>query len=196
MDAFFALLPRSVSEAVAMTQRLEIKVPDPAATEVRVDNPLRHACEVRHESFLDPQFIKLLRKHRIAIVVADTAGKWPLIEDVTSDFVYVRLHGDEELYVSGYAPKALAEWERKVRAWNRGAIPTKTKRIAPKLKLPSRPRDVFVYFDNDAKVRAPFDSMSLAHRLGLGPAPASARPAELSHETPPTQWHPPRRGRA
>ena len=61
------------------------------------------------------EFIDLLRHHNIALVVADTAGKWPLLEDVTSDFIYIRLHGDEELYVSGYSETALAEWARKIR---------------------------------------------------------------------------------
>jgi uncharacterized protein YecE (DUF72 family) len=85
--------------------------------------PLRHAIEVRHPSFETPEFIALLREQDIAMVVADTAGKWPLIEDATSNFVYVRLHGDEELYVSGYTPDALARWARKVRSWAAGKSP-------------------------------------------------------------------------
>jgi len=100
--------------------------------------------------------------------VADTAGKWPFLEDTTSDFVYVRLHGDAELYVSGYTDGALDTWARKIRTWAKGGTPRDTKRISP--KSPQRTdRDVFVYFDNDVKVRAPFDAMSLAHRLHLGP---------------------------
>jgi uncharacterized protein YecE (DUF72 family) len=75
-------------------------------TEAR--RPLRHALEVRHESFVDPRFVELLRRWRIALVVADTAGTWPAMEDVTADFVYVRLHGDAELYVSGDTDVALS----------------------------------------------------------------------------------------
>ena len=70
------------------------------------------------------EFIALLREHDIAMVVADTARKWPLIENSTSDFVYVRLHGDQELYVSGYTPEALGMWGRKMRAWAKGKTPT------------------------------------------------------------------------
>jgi uncharacterized protein YecE (DUF72 family) len=127
--------------------------------------------EVRHESFKNPAFVELLRRHDIGLVVADTAGKWPLMEDVTSDFVYVRLHGDTELYASGYTSEALAEWARKVAGWSRGSIPARSALHAPRARRLSGGRDVFVYFDNDVKVRAPYDAMSLAHRLCLGPEP-------------------------
>jgi len=99
--------------------------------------------------------------------VADTAGKGPLLEDVTSDFVYVRLHGDEQLYVSGYSKEALDAWAEKVRVWSKGG--TLSGRLAAPEKLARKTaRSVYVYFDNDAKVHAPFDAMSLAHRLGIG----------------------------
>ena len=84
---------------------------------------LRHALEVRHPSFQDEDFVRLLREHGVALVIADTAGKWPFMEDTTSDFVYVRLHGDAELYVSGYTKSALDVWKRKVRAWSQGRTP-------------------------------------------------------------------------
>jgi uncharacterized protein YecE (DUF72 family) len=127
---------------------------------------LRHAVEIRHESFLEPSFIALLRRYRIALVVADTAGKWPYREDVTADFVYLRLHGDKQLYASGYTPRALARWERRISAWHRGAEPPDAHRIAgPAPRV--RRRDVYCYFDNDAKVHAPFDALSLRRRLEL-----------------------------
>ena len=135
--------------------------------------------EVRHPSFLQPEFIALLRAHDIALVVADTAGKWPFMEDVTADFVYVRLHGDEELYVSGYTPAALDCWARKIRSWSLGRTPREAIRVSP--PAAPQPRDVFVYFDNDVKVHAPYDAMSLAHRLGIGPAPEP--PPDLSQVT-------------
>jgi uncharacterized protein YecE (DUF72 family) len=111
------------------------------------DRPLRHALEVRHASFLAPGFLDLLREHHVAVVVADTAGKWPLIREVTADFAYVRLHGDVELYTSGYTDQALDAWAATVRGWLDGG------------------RDVHVYFDNDVKVRAPVDAMGLLDRL-------------------------------
>jgi Protein of unknown function DUF72 len=91
----------------------------------------------------------LLRKHDIGLVVADTAGKWPKLFHVTSGFVYVRLHGDVKIYTSGYTDRALASWARRIRNWERDG------------------RDVYVYFDNDVKVRAPFDALSLMRKLGL-----------------------------
>ena len=81
------------------------------------------------------EFVDLLRKHDIALVVADTAGRWPFMEDATSDFVYVRLHGDEELYVSGYSEAALQGWVRKIHAWARGHTPSNARLTAPR---PSR----------------------------------------------------------
>src|SRR4030095_14791339 len=102
LASFFNLLPRSGEEAVALAENHDSRLRGRAWIRADGGGRLRHALEVRHESFITPDFIALLREHDIALVVADTAGKWPFIEDVTSDFVYVRLHGDEELYVSGY----------------------------------------------------------------------------------------------
>jgi uncharacterized protein YecE (DUF72 family) len=163
---FFTLLPRNTIAASKLARGHDAKVRGRAAIKADANRPMRHALEVRHPSFETPEFVMLLRKHDIAMVVADTAGKWPQIEDVTSDFVYVRLHGAEELYVSGYTDSALREWERKVRAWSRGKSPKNSRRLAP-LRTKASKRDVYVYFDNDAKVRAPFDAISLARKLRL-----------------------------
>ena len=123
--------------------------------------------EVRHETFQTAEFIEVLRRHNVALVVADTAGKWPFMEDTTSDFVYVRLHGDEEIYASGYSENALKMWAGKIRAWTKGDTPAKAALTAPKESARRAQRDAFIYFDNDIKVRAPFDAMSLAKRLKL-----------------------------
>jgi uncharacterized protein YecE (DUF72 family) len=155
---FFAVLPRSTTEAAALAARHDHRLEGRSLTATEVDLPLRHALEVRHDSYLDPSFTALLQDHDVAVVVADTAGKWPLIHTVTADFVYVRLHGDQELYVSGYSEDALDEWAAKVRGWLTGAITPD-----------GRGRDVYVYFDNDVKVRAPYDAKSLAARLGSLP---------------------------
>ncbi|WP_309115780.1 DUF72 domain-containing protein [Saccharothrix sp.] len=122
--------------------------------------PLRHALEARHESFRTDAFPDLLREHDIALVIADTANKFPYLEDVTADFVYIRLHGEEELYVSGYTDESLDRWAAKIRAW-------------------ATTRDVYVYFDNDAKVMAPRDAIALAERLDLDwPPPGHAHTIE------------------
>ncbi len=150
LAAFFELLPRTTGEAAALAAQHDEKIPtDRALVTTEADVPLRHALEVRHDSFVTPDAVALLRRHDIALVVADTAGKWPLVEEVTSDFMYVRLHGAEELYVSGYTEEALDSWAGKVRQWSDNGL------------------DTYVYFDNDAKVHAPDDAMSLMTRLGF-----------------------------
>jgi uncharacterized protein YecE (DUF72 family) len=149
LAAFFAYLPRSTSEAAWLARHHDERLKDRALTDTDEDRPLRHALEVRHNSFKTPAFTDLLREHHIAVVVADTAGKWPLIREVTTDFAYVRLHGDEVLYTSGYSDEALDSWAKQIRVWADDG------------------RDAFVYFDNDVKVRAPFDAMALASRLGV-----------------------------
>jgi uncharacterized protein YecE (DUF72 family) len=161
---FFELLPRSTKEAAKLGRRHDERVKGRAYLRVAQDRELRHALEVRHPSFATPKLIDLLRAQGVALVVADTAGRWPLLEDVTADFVYVRLHGDEKLYESGYTDAALERWAKRIRAWRDGRKPPMTHLAAP----PARPTklDVYVYFDNDIKVHAPYDAMSLAAKVG------------------------------
>jgi uncharacterized protein YecE (DUF72 family) len=184
---FFDLLPRDTKAAAKLARRHDARLDGRDYCRADTQRPLRHALEVRHKSFENPEFIQLLRDHDIALVVADTAGKWPFMEDVTSGFVYVRLHGDEELYVSGYTAKALDAWEQKIRAWTAGRTPENAQLItaAPR-RLPRC--DVYVYFDNDVKVRAPYDAMSLAHRLGIGAAPAAGPDPAFIKEAPRRSW--------
>lgn len=107
---------------------------------------LRYVVEVRNESFMNEDFFDLLNKYNVAFVFSDSGGKWPYAEIATSDIIYARLHGAEELYNSEYDEKTLKAWESKIRYW----FPT---------------HDIYIYFDNDAKVMAPFDAMKLASRL-------------------------------
>jgi uncharacterized protein YecE (DUF72 family) len=123
--------------------------------------------EIRHESFKVPQFVELLREHNVALVCADTV-EWPRLMDVTSDFMYCRLHGSEVLYASGYDDESLDKWAQRVLAWARANEPHDAERIIPKNFETQTPRDVFVYFDNDAKVRAPFDAQGLMSRVNSG----------------------------
>jgi uncharacterized protein YecE (DUF72 family) len=170
LSEFFDQLPRTTVQAAQLAEGHDERLKDRSWTVTDADRPLRHALEVRHATFETAGFVELLRRHDIALVVADTAGKWPFLEDVTSDFVYVRLHGSEELYVSGYDDASLDGWAAKIRSWAAGESPPDARTVGP--SLPPRPdgRDVYVYFDNDAKVRAPFDAMSLARKLGCTPA--------------------------
>ena len=162
LDEFLALLPRSTGAAAQLAGEHDERLDGRADTTVDADRPLRHALEVRHPSFRDHAFVALLRAHDVALVVADTAGTFPYLEDVTAGFVYVRLHGDTELYVSGYAPAALDRWGARVRAWLAGESPVENPVAPPAARTP---RDVYVYFDNDVKVHAPFDAIALAERV-------------------------------
>ena len=166
LEQFFEMLPRDQEAALAHARRRDARVKGRACLKIDANRELRHAIEIRHESFMDPSFVKLLRRHRIALVVADTAGKWPLVEDVTADFMYLRLHGDQEIYKSGYTDEALDRWAARIHAWRRGGEPGDAKKIAPSLAPPPRKaRDVYCYFDNDMKVKAPYDAMTLTGKV-------------------------------
>jgi uncharacterized protein YecE (DUF72 family) len=161
-ETFFRLLPRSHREAAALMRKHAENMQEDPGFRVRKDAPLRHCVEIRDESFAVPEFVDLLREHDIGLVVADTV-EWPLLMDVSSDFVYCRLHGSEVLYASGYEDVALDEWANRVVTWARGEQPEG--RCAHGSRACVAPRDVYVYFDNDAKVRAPFDAKGLRERV-------------------------------
>jgi uncharacterized protein YecE (DUF72 family) len=156
LAGFFSQLPRSTAEAAELAKRHDERLEGRSLTVTDADRPIRHALEVRHQSFHTPAFLDLLRAHRIAVVVADTAGKWPLIREVTADFAYVRLHGDEVLYTSGYSEQALQQWAALVRTWTDQGL------------------DAYVYFDNDVKVHAPFDAIRLGELLSPRTQPTAA----------------------
>jgi uncharacterized protein YecE (DUF72 family) len=153
---FFDLLPRTTGEALSLARKRDARMIGRSRLAIDADRPLRHAVEIRHPSFMTAEFTRLLRKHDIGLVVADTAGKWPKMFHVTSDFVYLRLHGDVQIYTSGYSDKALDSWARRIRAWDKAG------------------RDVYVYFDNDVKVKAPFDALNLMRKLRQTWAPQDA----------------------
>ncbi len=148
LDGFLAQLPRTTSAAADLARGHDAKVPDDRAlTSADADRPLRHALEFRSETFCSTEAYDLLRRHQVACVVADTAGRWPLVEKDTSDFRYVRLHGDRELYASGYSDAALERWAERCRTWRAAG------------------QDVYVYFDNDAKGFAPHDAVALLAKV-------------------------------
>ena len=165
LDHFLSLLPRDTEAAAALAEHRSDWLAERAWARTAHRRELRHAIEIRHQSFLDPAFIALLRRHRVALVFADSVS-WPYAEDLTADFVYLRLHGSEELYASGYSDEALDHWTARIKLWSQGLEPNEARLIAPDADpAPQSARDVFVYFDNDAKVRAPVDARSLRARL-------------------------------
>jgi uncharacterized protein YecE (DUF72 family) len=146
------ILPRDSTEAEEVAREHDDRLRRGALTKSAEHVKFRHAFEVRHASYFHDEFYDLLRAHGYAFVIADTAGKFPYAEEVTADFVYVRLHGSRQLYVSGYTDEELDRWAALVQGWRRRSGET-------------RGRDVYVYFDNDAKVHAPHDARRLSERV-------------------------------
>lgn len=149
MDQFMKLLPRNSRQAEEVACWHDHRLRRGALTEAAAPVKFRHAFEVRHPSYFNEEFYNVLRRNKCAFVIADTAGRFPYAEEVTTDFVYVRLHGSQQLYVSGYTDAELADWADRIREWTSGDY--NGKRL-----------DVYVYFDNDAKVHAPHDALRLS----------------------------------
>ncbi|MBS7456268.1 DUF72 domain-containing protein [Coralloluteibacterium stylophorae] len=167
LEAFLEGLPKDTAAALELARGCEPRIMrGRSALAIDRSRPIRHAIEVRDASFRNADFIALLRRHNVALVVADTAGQFPYLEDVTADFVYIRLHGDTELYASGYSGAALDGWAQRIRAWAAGGQPQGARVVAARRPARRRQRDVYCYFDNDAKVHAPFDAQALMERLG------------------------------
>ncbi len=164
LEAFFKLLPRDTQAAAALARKHDKRLSGRSWMRTEGARTLRHCLEIRNKTFVVPQFIELLRANNVGLVCSD-AAEWPRLMDVTSDFVYCRLHGSEVLYASGYGDSALDEWAKRVTAWAGGDEPTDATRVIQKQGPTKKARDVFVYFDNDAKVRAPFDAQGLMRRI-------------------------------
>jgi uncharacterized protein YecE (DUF72 family) len=164
LEDFLALLPKTRKQAADLARNHDERLKSRSWFAVSHDATLRHAIEIRHESFVNEKFIRLLRRYDISLVVADTV-EWPLLMDVTANFVYCRLHGSEELYASGYDAGALDIWANRVVAWAQGGEVDNGRKASARNAPRRKRRDVFVYFDNDMKVRAPFDAEQLSERV-------------------------------
>jgi uncharacterized protein YecE (DUF72 family) len=164
LEEFFALLPQDTHAAATLAKRHDKRLKGRACTEPGKRRRVRHAMEIRHPSFVVPEFVALLRQYNIALVCADTV-EWPRLMDVTSDFLYCRLHGSEVLYTSQYSDEELDRWAARIAAWARGGEVADGDHACPKPARKRAARDVFVYFDNDAKVFAPKDAQALTHRV-------------------------------
>jgi Uncharacterized conserved protein len=147
VDPFLDLLPRTTAAALELARERHERMRGRELLEIDADRPLRHAFEPRHPSFDSPGFAAAAAARDIAIVIADSAGTWPAIDRVTDGFGYARLHGDTELYASGYSPEALDRWA----AWARSHL--------------DAGRDAYVFFDNDARGHAPWDAVALRERM-------------------------------
>jgi uncharacterized protein YecE (DUF72 family) len=165
-ENFLKALPHDTRHAGELAAGYEQRLDGRVSLDVDACRPIRHAVEVRDDSFLVPHFVDLLRRHGVGLVVADSAGKWPDKEDVTADFVYIRLHGGTELYTSGYGDDELERWRTRITAWANGGQADDARLIVDTPPV-STSRDVYCYFDNDAKVHAPFNARDLMRKLGL-----------------------------
>lgn len=169
-DEFLQQLPGDGRAAKRTAQQCDERMRIEGYLDIPADLPMRHAVEIRNDSFLSATFVERLRRHGVALVVADTAGKWPYVEDLTANFVYVRLHGDKELYSSGYSEQALQRWCERIKVWSHGKQPDDAHLIKARGGKGRSTRDVYCYFDNDVKVRAPYDARRLLEKLGLADA--------------------------
>jgi uncharacterized protein YecE (DUF72 family) len=189
--AFLPLLPHDTDEAAARAAHCDEWMKSRCQLKTDTSRPMRHAIEIRNASFLVPEFVDQLRECNVALVIAETARTWPMTQDITADFVYMRLHGDTELYKSGYSDKSLERWAARIRSWQDGSEPDDAEKISPGKPPTDKPRDVYCFFDNtDVKLRAPFDAQSLMRKLGIPfqsvtapetsdtPEPPAAEPAK------------------
>jgi uncharacterized protein YecE (DUF72 family) len=179
-EDFLAMLPHDTAEALALARRRDGRMTGRAALKIDAVRPLRHAIEIRNPTFLDPAFIALLRRYRVALVIADTGRRWPQPHDVTADFVYMRLHGATELYKSRYSEPMLRVWASRVEAWAAGGQPADAELVVPG-DPPRIPRDVYCYFDNTDKLHAPGNARRLMELVSVEwspPARITARAAK------------------
>ena len=143
IESFLKLLPHTTADIKPMGKACSDWMRPRAVTD-GAEIPFRHAVEVRNESFETAEFTDLLAKHNVAVVVGDTAGRWPYFEDITSDFMYVRLHADEKKYPQGYTRPALQTWADKLTSWSTGVS------------------GIYAFLDNDEKTTAPANAVALS----------------------------------
>lgn len=163
ISTFLDLLPGNTGEAAKFAEENTIKTKGKRWVEALSQTKLRYAFEPRHDSFFAAEFVELLRSRNAALAIADTGGKWPYAEDLTADFLYIRLHG-KDLYSSDYTSDDLDAWARKITTWRKGGEPRDAMKIQ-KAKPPKLTRDVYVYFDNSIEGDAPLDAIELRNRL-------------------------------
>lgn len=163
---FLELLPHDTEQAAALAKRHDSRVKGRSWLKTDRKRRLRHAIEVRNDSFFCREFIRLLRDNGTALVFSDAAD-WPLREEVTAGFVYLRLHGSGKTYASRYSDAELDEWRRRIDLWLDADEPDDARRITGRRPPRRKGRDVYVYFDNDQRAHAPHDAERLMKRLGV-----------------------------
>lgn len=163
---FLALLPRDHRSARRLARRHDARLRGRASLAVHRNRRLRHVLEVRHQAMLGAPLVRACRDHGVALAFSHS-GDWPLVEELTAGFAYLRLHGAPHTYASRYGVGALDAWAERIRRWSRGGEPADAARITDRAPPRRRSRDVYVYFDNDQGAHAPRDAQRLMRRLGL-----------------------------
>jgi uncharacterized protein YecE (DUF72 family) len=148
IENFVKLLPHDTKRAAEIAHNHSEWMKERRQLEIDTTRPMRHALEVRHESFVNPSFLELLRKYNVALVFAESAGEWPEFVEPTADFIYMRLHGDGQPEEGGYSNAALDKWGARIRGWRDAGM------------------DVYGFFDGEnIKLRAPTDAQSLQKKV-------------------------------
>jgi uncharacterized protein YecE (DUF72 family) len=169
MEDFVSLLPHDTDAASRLAREREPRMRGRELLAPGEPLRMRHALEVRHASFCTPELVALLRRSAVALVVADTGGRWPEVGDVTADFLYLRLHGARQMYASGYSEAQIDKWAEHIRAWAAGDDADMA-HLSPQAAASRPKRNVFCFFDNTMKVHAPQNALRLAQALGLDAA--------------------------
>ncbi len=162
LEPFLRLLPHDTRTAARLGQKHDGAMHTSPWLAVETNRPLRHALEVRHERFYSRAFIDLLRKYDVALVCSVFAA-WPQLMEVTSDFIYCRLHAAKAAFAGGYDSKALDTWVEQIKAWADGDASPDHERIG--IRCRRRKRDVFVIVDADLRLAAPAIALELIRRL-------------------------------
>ena len=165
-EKFLKMLPHDAKSAAKLAKQHSSRVDGRNFIKALGDFPVRHAFEFRHPSFKNPDFLKLLKKHNVAVVFAHSGEKSPYMEDLTADFIYARMHGQEAKYKKGYTSEIIAWLADRVETWTEGRQP-KDAEVTLLEKPKVIKRDAFIYFDTEIKEYAPSDARHLAQRLGI-----------------------------
>ncbi len=159
-EKFVKLLPHNSLHAAELSKDHNPRFANRVWTEAGGNYPVRHAFEFRHPSFQNKDFIEMLKAHGVAIVVADSAAKSPYMEDLTADFVYIRMEGDGPTFKKGYTDSALKRMAQKIKTWLKGDQVKKPKCVSDGKPYRGE-KDIFLYFNNDAKLYAPMDALRM-----------------------------------
>lgn len=165
-EKFLKILPFDSKSAMRLAKKHTAKLDGRSYTKAHGDFPIRHAFEFRHSSFKNSDFMAILKAHGVAVVFAHSGLKSPYMEDLTADFIYARMHGQEPKYKKGYTKETIQWLADRVNLWTTGKQPKDAECVLSE-KPKSIKRDAFIYFDTEAKIYAPVDAQHLKAQLRL-----------------------------